>query len=47
MPVGKLYLIPNVIAENTQDAVITAQVKSVLPELLTSWQKTSELRGDF
>jgi 16S rRNA (cytidine1402-2'-O)-methyltransferase len=31
MPVGKLYLIPNVIAENTQDAVITAQVKSVLP----------------
>src|SRR6188474_3187991 len=31
MPVGKLYLIPNIIADNTQDAVITAQVKSVLP----------------
>lgn len=31
MPPGKLYLIPNVIADNTQDAVITAQVKSVLP----------------
>ena len=31
MPAGKLYLIPNVIADNTQDAVITAQVKSVLP----------------
>ncbi|HEX6892800.1 MAG TPA: SAM-dependent methyltransferase [Chryseolinea sp.] len=34
MPVGKLYLIPNVIAENTQDAVITAQVKSVLPGII-------------
>jgi 16S rRNA (cytidine1402-2'-O)-methyltransferase len=31
MPIGKLYLIPNIIADNTQDAVITAQVKSVLP----------------
>jgi 16S rRNA (cytidine1402-2'-O)-methyltransferase len=31
MPLGKLYLIPNIIADNTQDAVITAQVKSVLP----------------
>ncbi|HMG91525.1 MAG TPA: SAM-dependent methyltransferase [Chryseolinea sp.] len=31
MTVGKLYLIPNIIADNTQDAVITAQVKSVLP----------------
>ena len=31
MPVGKLYLIPNIIADNTQDAVITSQVKSVLP----------------
>jgi 16S rRNA (cytidine1402-2'-O)-methyltransferase len=31
MRVGKLYLIPNIIADNTQDAVITAQVKSVLP----------------
>jgi 16S rRNA (cytidine1402-2'-O)-methyltransferase len=33
MSVGKLYLIPNIIADNTQDAVITAQVKSVLPGL--------------
>jgi 16S rRNA (cytidine1402-2'-O)-methyltransferase len=31
MLVGKLYLITNIIADNTQDAVITAQVKSVLP----------------
>jgi 16S rRNA (cytidine1402-2'-O)-methyltransferase len=31
MPLGKLYLIPNIIADNTQDAVITAQAKSVLP----------------
>src|SRR5688572_20791708 len=31
MQVGKLYLIPNIIADNTQDAVITSQVKSVLP----------------
>jgi 16S rRNA (cytidine1402-2'-O)-methyltransferase len=33
MPSGKLYLIPNIIADNTQDAVITAQVKAVLPGL--------------
>lgn len=31
MATGKLYLIPNIIADNTQDAVITAQVKLVLP----------------
>jgi 16S rRNA (cytidine1402-2'-O)-methyltransferase len=31
MQVGKLYLIPNTIADNTQEAVITAQAKSVLP----------------
>ena len=28
---GKLYLIPNIIADNTQDAVITAQIRSALP----------------
>lgn len=31
MPSGKLYLIPNIIADNTQDAVITAQIRSALP----------------
>jgi len=33
MDTGKLYLIPNTIAEHTQDAVITAQIKSVLPDI--------------
>jgi 16S rRNA (cytidine1402-2'-O)-methyltransferase len=33
MSTGKLYLIPNIVADQTQDAVITAQVKSVLPGL--------------
>jgi 16S rRNA (cytidine1402-2'-O)-methyltransferase len=31
MSSGKLYLIPNIIAENTQDAVITAQIRAALP----------------
>lgn len=31
MTAGKLYLIPNIIADNTQDGVITAQIRSVLP----------------
>ena len=31
MSSGKLYLIPNIIADNTQDAVITAQIRSALP----------------
>jgi 16S rRNA (cytidine1402-2'-O)-methyltransferase len=31
MPYGKLYLIPNIIADNTQDAVITGQIRSALP----------------
>ncbi|SFO15925.1 16S rRNA (cytidine1402-2'-O)-methyltransferase [Algoriphagus ornithinivorans] len=30
MPQGKLFLIPNVLAENTADAVITPQVKEVI-----------------
>ncbi len=30
MPSGKLYLIPNIIADNTRDAVITSQIRSVL-----------------
>jgi len=33
MPSGKLYLIPNIIADNTQDAVITAQIRSALPPI--------------
>lgn len=33
MPYGKLYLIPNIISDNTQDAVITGQVKAVLPAI--------------
>ena len=31
MSSGKLYLIPNIIADNTQDAVITSQIRSALP----------------
>lgn len=31
MASGKLYLIPNIIADSTQDAVITAQIRSALP----------------
>jgi 16S rRNA (cytidine1402-2'-O)-methyltransferase len=31
MQTGKLYLIPNIIADNTQDAVITAHIRGVLP----------------
>jgi 16S rRNA (cytidine1402-2'-O)-methyltransferase len=31
MSPGKLYLIPNIIAENTQDVVITAQIRAALP----------------
>ena len=31
MSSGKLYLIPNIIAENTQDAVITVQIRAALP----------------
>jgi 16S rRNA (cytidine1402-2'-O)-methyltransferase len=31
MSSGKLYLIPNIIAENTQDVVITAQIRAALP----------------
>ena len=30
MPKGKLFLIPNVLADNTQDAVITPQVREVI-----------------
>jgi 16S rRNA (cytidine1402-2'-O)-methyltransferase len=30
---GKLYLIPNVIADDTQDKVITPQLKHILPEI--------------
>ena len=33
MSSGKLYLIPNIIADNTQDAVITSQIRSVLPRI--------------
>ena len=33
MSSGKLYLIPNVIADHTQDAVITSQIRSVLPRI--------------
>ena len=33
MSSGKLYLIPNVIADHTQDAVITSQIRSALPRI--------------
>src|SRR5688572_2157973 len=33
MSSGKLYLIPNIIADNTQDAVITSQIRSALPRI--------------
>ena len=33
MPKGKLYLIPTTISENTQDTVITQQIKSVISSL--------------
>lgn len=33
MSKGKLYLIPNIISENTQDFVITEQIKSVITKM--------------
>lgn len=33
MPSGKLYLIPTIIADNTQDTVITAQIRDALPRI--------------
>lgn len=33
MPLGKLYLIPNIVADGTQHVVITAQVRNELPHI--------------